>query len=88
LTTTPGDNNATFGTLDWAYLNVMDAYANILVGYTTGYRGGASSFKTMYQATALGSLLVNGFGTDQLISILENMFQNITLSLLSDSSFQ
>jgi hypothetical protein len=86
---TPGDPNPTFGTPEWAYMNVMDAYANILVGYTEGYGGGPSSYKTMYQVTALENLsATQGFDTDQLILILETMFQNITLSLLSDSSFQ
>ena len=86
---TPGDPNATFGTPEWAYMNVMDAYANILVGYTEGYGGGASSYRTMYQVTALDSLsATQGFDADQVIPILETMFQNITLSLLSDSSFQ
>ena len=70
-------------------MNVMDAYANILIGYTGGYGGGGSSYRTMYQVTALDSLSADqGFDTNQVVSILENMFQNITLSLLSDSSFQ
>lgn len=86
---TPSNQNATFGTPEWTYMNVMDAYANILIGYTEGYGGGASSYRTTYQVTALDSLsAAPGFGTDQVIPILETMFQNITLSLLSDSSFQ
>ena len=85
---TPSDQNATFGTPEWAYMNIMDAYANILVGYTEGYAGGASSYRTMYQVTALESLsAAQNFDTDQVVTILEDMFQNMTLSLLSDPSF-
>ena len=64
----------------------MDAYADILVGYTTGSGGGSISYKTNFQVTALSDLV--NFDTQQLSSTLESMFQNITLSLLSDSSFQ
>jgi hypothetical protein len=82
--------NGTFGTPDWAYLNLLDAFMNIMIGYSTGGGGGAESYKTLYQATALGTLgtLVSPFGNDQVISILENMFQNITLGLLSNPAFQ
>jgi hypothetical protein len=86
---TPHDQNATFGTPTWAYMNIMDAYTNILLGYTQASRGGATSYRTMYQNTALSNLDPNkGFGADPLMLVLENMFQNITLSLLSDTSFQ
>jgi hypothetical protein len=78
-----------FGTPEWAYMNIMDAYAHILVGYTQASRGDFSTVNTMFQITALGSLSVTkGFGNEQVIPILESMFQNITMSLLSDSSFQ
>ena len=85
----PGTQSDVFGTPVWAYMNIMDAWANILLGYTTGYRGGATSYKTNYQVTALGDLAKGQYlDTEQLSSMLESMFQNITLSLLSDSSFQ
>jgi hypothetical protein len=86
---TPHDQNATFGTPTWAYMNIMDAYTNILIGYTQASRGGATSYRTMFQNTALNNLDPDkGFDADQLMLILETMFQNITLSLLSDTSFQ
>lgn len=80
--------NATYGTPMWAYMNLMDAYANILLGYTQVSRG-STSYKTMYQITALNNLnRTNDFGPDQLGLTLENMFQNMTLNVLSDTSFQ
>jgi hypothetical protein len=84
---TPNNQNASFGTPEWAYMNMMDAFATILVGFTEGSRGGSSSYKTMFQVTALQSLQPP-VSADQLGSMLEAIFQNITLSLLSDSAFQ
>jgi hypothetical protein len=83
---TPSSQPDSFGTPQWAYMNIMDAYANILLGYTTGYRGGASSFRTNYQVTALGNFSTR-FDSVKLGSVLESIFQNITLNLLTDSSF-
>jgi hypothetical protein len=90
---TPNDPNASFGTPEWAYMNMMDAFATILVGFTEGSSGGSSSYKTMFQVTALQSLKDAPYiqpliSADQLGSMLETIFQNITLSLLSDSAFQ
>jgi hypothetical protein len=78
---------AAYGTPDWAYLNLMDAFADMMIGYSEGGGGGTETYRTMYQATALGTL-ESPFGNDQVISILENMFQNITLGLLSNPDFQ
>jgi hypothetical protein len=82
-----GTQGADFGTPKWAYMNIMDAFADMLVGYSTAYRGGEFSYRTNYKITALSNLPQQDFGNEQLGSVLESIFQNITLSLLSDSSF-
>jgi hypothetical protein len=88
VTAGPDYQDAVFGTPEWAYMNIMDAYTNILLGYTTGSGGGSFSYRTNFQVTSLSDLSNGPFDSEQLSAILESMFQNITLSLLSNSLFQ
>lgn len=85
--TSAGTAPDTYGTPNWAYLNLMDAFADMMIGYSVGGGGGTETYRTMYQATALWTIRTP-FGNDQVISILENIFQNITLGLLSNPDFQ
>jgi hypothetical protein len=85
---TPSSQSDAYGTPEWAYMNIMDAFANILVGFSTASGGGEVSYKTNYQVTALNNFTRQNFDNDQLGSLLESIFLNITLSLLSDPSFQ
>jgi hypothetical protein len=85
------DNDFMAGSAPASYQAIMDAFGRIMVGSSiSSHYGGVISFTTLFPATALGDLTsqVNMIAPNDFGPALEELFQNMTLSLLSSTQFQ
>ncbi len=96
LSSTSQDNRTLASTL-LSYVSIMDAFGRLMVGAITTYHYGTMSPQfTLILSTGLASLLPNeSLSTDALYTVtnatfaraVENLFENVTLSLLSSNEF-
>jgi hypothetical protein len=85
------EDNFMAGSAPASYQAIMDAFGRVMVGSSvSSHYGGVTSYTTLFPATALGDLTSqpsmiapSAFGP-----ALEELFQNMALSLLSSTQFQ
>jgi hypothetical protein len=85
------DDDFMAGSAPAYYQAIMDAFGRIMVGSSVScHYGGVTSFTTLFPSTALGDLtsLVNMIAPNDFGPAVEELFQNMTLSLLSSTQSQ
>ena len=87
-------DNVTLGNSMLSYVSIMDAFGQLLVGAVTTYHyGTVKPMNTLVLSTGLRSQISDDVYNDHITTnatfarAVENLFENITMSLLSSNDF-